>query len=262
MRTDPPPAAVDAAAVEALPHGRHRASKLPHRVASAIVEQIVDGDLDAGARLPSEPELAARFGVSRVSVREGLRVLETFGVVRIKQGKNGGNEVGAVDAEALAGALALFFRVARATYGDLMDARVAIEPFMAARAAERQAPAQLDALRALLEREATSPSGTREADELALGFHWLVCGSSGNPVMDGIGRAIHILYGDHVGDGQLYTPACWTSARGIHQEIGDAVLAGDARRAQALMTAHMEDFRALQQERLPALLDAVVAWAP
>lgn len=241
---------------------RLRSTKLPHQVASAIVEEIVSLDLAAGDGLPTEAELAERFGVSRVSIREALRVLETFGVVRIKRGKNGGNEVGTIDAEALARTLALFFRIARATYRDLMDARLVIEPFMARRAAERQDAEQLEELRGLMEREAVSTAGTREGDRLALAFHWSICGASGNPVMDALGRAIHALYGDRLAANLLYDPGCWTTARQIHQEIGGAILDGDGRRAHELMAEHMEDFRALQEERTPWLLDELVAWTP
>jgi DNA-binding FadR family transcriptional regulator len=245
-----------------LPHRRLRPAKLPQRVASAIVEEIVGRDLGSGESLPSEAELAERFGVSRASIREALRILEAFGVVRVKPGKNGGNEVGVIDAEALARTLALVFRIARATYRDLMDARLVIEPFMARRAAERQDPATMDELRALLEREERSTAGTPEGDRIALAFHWLVCGSSGNPVMDALGQAIHALYGDRLAADLLYDPGCWTTARSIHQEIGAAILAGDGRRAQELMASHMEDFLALQAERTPWLLDELVAWTP
>jgi GntR family transcriptional regulator, transcriptional repressor for pyruvate dehydrogenase complex len=247
---------------ERLPQRRLRPTKLPYQVASAVVEEIVGLDLAAGEPLPTEAELAERFGVSRVSIREALRVLETFGVVRIKPGKNGGNEVGAIDAEALARTLALFFRMARATYRDLMDARLVIEPFMASRAAARRDAEQLEELRGLMEREAASTAGTREGDRLALAFHELICGASGNPVMDGLGRAIHALYGDRLAANLLYDPGCWTTARQIHQEIGRAVLAGDGRRAYELMAEHMDDFRTLQEERTPWLLDELVAWAP
>ena len=226
------------------------------------MEEIVARDLAGGEALPTEAELAERFGVSRVSIREALRVLEAFGVVRIKPGKNGGNEVGAIDAEALARALALFFRMLRATYRDLMDARLVIEPFMARRAAERQNREQLDELRELLEREAESTAGTHEGDQLALAFHWLICGASGNAVMDALGQAVHTLYGDRLAANLLYDPGGWTTARRIHQEIGRAILDGDGRRAQDLMAEHMQDFLALQEERTPWLLDELVAWTP
>lgn len=262
MSTDVDPANAAPAVEDTLPHRRIRPAKLPQRVASAIVEDIAGRDLEAGDRLPAEAELAEQFGVSRVSIREALRVLETFGVVRIKPGNKGGNEVGTIDAEDLARTLALFFRMARATYRDLMDARLVIEPFMARRAAERQHPEDLAELRRIMEREAASTAGTPEGDQLALAFHWVICGASGNPVMDSLGRAIHTLYGDRLAANLLYDPGCWTTARQIHEEIGRAILAGDGRRAQELMAEHMEAFLALQEERTPWLLDERIAWTP
>lgn len=244
------------------PRRRVRPARLSQQVASAIVEEIAAQDLETGGWLPSEAELAKRFGVSRVSIREALRVLETFGVVRIKPGNKGGNEVGATDSEDLARALALFFRMARATYRDLMDARAVIEPFMARRAAERRDPEHLERLRDVMERERMSTAGTREGDQIALEFHWLICGASGNPVMDSLGRALHTLYGDRLAANLLYDPGCWTTARKIHEEIGQAILAGDGRRAQELMASHMDDFRSLQEERTPWLLDERIAWTP
>ncbi len=259
---EPEPADRDPVPEERLPHRRLRPAKLPQRVASAIVEDIAGRDLGAGEGLPSEAELAEQFGVSRVSIREALRVLETFGVVRIKPGNKGGNAVGPMDPEDLARTLALFFRMARATYRDLMDARLVIEPYMARRAAERRHPQHLDELRGVMEREAASTAGTPEGDQLALAFHWVICGASGNPVMDNLGRAIHTLYGDRLAANLLYDPGCWTTARQIHQEIGEAILDGDGRRAQELMSEHMHDFLALPEERTSWLLDERVAWTP
>src|ERR1700754_1184943 len=64
------------------------------RVSEMIVEQIRllirQGDLVPGSRLPAERELCERFGVSRVTVREALRVLEATGLVDIRIGARGG----------------------------------------------------------------------------------------------------------------------------------------------------------------------------
>ena len=239
-----------------------RPSKVSHVVASAIVEDIVRNNLSAGERLPAEPDLAERFGVSRVSVREALRLLEMYGVVRIRQGNKGGNVVGTVDEGDLARTLSLFLRMARATYRDLMEARLEIEPFMARRAAERQDPVQLEAIREVMEQEAASTPETRESDELAIRFHWVIVGASGNPVLNSVGRAIHALYGDRLASRLLFEPGGWSEARHIHYDIGQAILDGDARKAQRLMAAHVAEFLDLQEQRTPWFLDERISWEP
>ena len=69
----------------------------PVRAYQRIVEQVEEalarGDLRPGQRLPSERELVAQFEVSRSTVREALRVLESNGVVRSRPGDPNGPEV-------------------------------------------------------------------------------------------------------------------------------------------------------------------------
>src|SRR5262245_14245058 len=55
-----------------------------------LEQAFVSSDLAAGDRLPPERELAARFKVSRTSVREAMRVLEALGLVRVRRGADNG----------------------------------------------------------------------------------------------------------------------------------------------------------------------------
>ena len=81
-----------------------------------------------------------RFQVGRASIREGLRLLEAYGVITIKPGHKGGPIVRDPDAIDLARTLSLFFRMVNASYRDLNEARLIIEPVMARQAAEKQDP--------------------------------------------------------------------------------------------------------------------------
>jgi GntR family transcriptional regulator len=69
--------------------GRGTAQYRPtmRRVLAEIREVLVRGELAPGDRLPSETELAARFGVARTSVREALKVLESEGIVNVRHGR-------------------------------------------------------------------------------------------------------------------------------------------------------------------------------
>lgn len=55
---------------------------LPHRLAEALRERLLGGEFSAGARLPSEPELARSLGVSRSSLRAAIAILETDGLLQ------------------------------------------------------------------------------------------------------------------------------------------------------------------------------------
>jgi GntR family transcriptional repressor for pyruvate dehydrogenase complex len=62
-------------------------SPIPRHVARRIEEMILSGDLSRGARLPSQRELSTGLGVSRASVREGLLILETTGMIKTEPGR-------------------------------------------------------------------------------------------------------------------------------------------------------------------------------
>jgi len=67
------------------------------QVAQRLTDGIILGVLPAGERLPSEPQLARRFGVALVTVREGLVILRNTGLVETRRGREGGSFVSAAD---------------------------------------------------------------------------------------------------------------------------------------------------------------------
>src|SRR5437899_4764212 len=67
-----------------------RQSRASGEIVSQIERAIFAGELHAGDRLQSERELAEQFGVSRITVRDALRVLEARGLIRVKVGATGG----------------------------------------------------------------------------------------------------------------------------------------------------------------------------
>ncbi|MDT5076093.1 MAG: GntR family transcriptional regulator, transcriptional repressor for pyruvate dehydrogenase complex, partial [Mycobacterium sp.] len=70
--------------------GKRRIEKISETLARDILHDILDRGLTAGARLPSEAELVASYGVGKSSLREALRLLEVNGVITIKTGPTGG----------------------------------------------------------------------------------------------------------------------------------------------------------------------------
>src|ERR1700747_2138739 len=71
----------------AVPPSSDGAVRVSHKIVRQLQDTISSGELKTGALLPSERELAARFWVSRSSVREALSILETLGLVAIEPGR-------------------------------------------------------------------------------------------------------------------------------------------------------------------------------
>lgn len=235
-----------------------KTGKLSHRVALAIVEDIVEHDLQPGDRLPAEAAMLERFKVGRASIREGLRLLETYGVLTIRPGQHGGPVVAELGAGDLGRTLSLFLRLVGATYREVIQARLVIEPVMARLAAERRDPAQLAELAEVVEREQAA-----EIDDYlvhANEFHHAVNGASGNPVLDLLGQSLRTLYSQPLQGRGLFPAEARPRVRSVHAEIAAAIAAGDGHTAETLMAGHMRELAELQEERTPWFMDERVSW--
>ncbi|MFJ9418719.1 GntR family transcriptional regulator [Streptomyces sp. NPDC101227] len=207
-----------------------------HAVCTAIRDDIVSGALAPGSRLIEEI-LAARYGVSRVPVREALRTLESEGFVTTRQ------HAGACVAEPTEQEAA-----------DLLDIRALLEPLGAARAAVRRSPAHLKVLRGLvrLGRERARHGHPADVRQLDGWFHETLAQAVGSPsltaLLTQLRRKIEWMYA-------VELPARATDSWEEHGAVLDAVARGDAERARALMATHIE--RSLPVYRLRTAAAAV-----
>jgi len=97
-------------------------------VAQAIRNQIVRGDIAEGAALPSEAELMVHFGVSRPSLREAFRILESEKLITVRRGSRGGARATRPDVSVAARYLALLMQFDGVLLSDVFEARAMIEP--------------------------------------------------------------------------------------------------------------------------------------
>src|SRR5207249_10098988 len=114
-----------------------RGGRVSEAIAHRIKEQITDGRLAAGHKLPAEREMARRYKTSRVSVREAYRSLEELGVLRIRRGADGGAFIAKLDHEPVLRSLSLVLGLAKTSHKELTEARMLIEPPIARLAALR-----------------------------------------------------------------------------------------------------------------------------
>ncbi|MFF4607501.1 GntR family transcriptional regulator [Streptomyces sp. NPDC001339] len=192
-----------------------------HAVCTAIREDIVSGALAPGSRLIEEI-LAARYGVSRVPVREALRTLQSEGFVTTRH--HAGACVAALSEQEAA---------------DLLDIRALLEPLGAARAAVRRTPAHLKVLRGLvrLGRARARHGNPADLRQLDGWFHETLAQAAGSPsltaLLTQLRRKIEWMYAVDLPD---RSGESWDE----HGAVLEAVARGDAERARALMAAHIE----------------------
>lgn len=212
-----------------------------------LMELVRDEGLQPGDRLPSVQSLASRFAVAQPTMRESLRRLQAVGLVEIRHGsgiylRRGAQRI--VLSNPHPGQLS------RRTVIDLLDARLQVEPELAARAARRASDDDVAALRTTLTAAGARLSGDDDAlHRLNMDFHRHVARLAGNTVMSQVidslvdiygaeQRLVLNLYGDRRRD------------HGDHLAILDALAARDPERARQLMHDHLEKVRAVLEARL------------
>jgi DNA-binding FadR family transcriptional regulator len=163
------------------------------QVVDLLGYRIVSGELAAGVLLPTEAELSSKLGISRPSLREGLRALAQKGLVegRTRRGTtvNDRPHWNLLDADVLR-----WVSVAPpdpAFFMDLLDVRMIIEPAAARLSAARATPAQIvameDACRGMA---AATPHDMETCCVHDLALHQLIITATGNPMLIRFAAAI------------------------------------------------------------------------
>lgn len=258
---------VDADSIDARPASTWRPplavspSRTSVVLAKALLRQMHEDGLEHGDPLPSEAVMARQFAVGKGSLREALLILEVNGFISVRAGAKGGPVVRDGGATAFGQMASMHFQRAKAEVRDLLQARVALEPFVARLAAEAQDPRRMSPLIALIDESATiDTSDSRAYLSCSNRFHKAVASLSGNKVLDMYGAAIQDLYESRL-PGPLTTPGPRRErTMKEHITIGKAIVAGESAKAERLMRAHMEHLASEIAERHTDLLEEVVVW--
>lgn len=154
-------------------------------VANQIKQNIFNGTYKSGDKLPSESELAEIFGVSKVTVRQSVRVMENSGIVYTKQGVDGGIFVAEADPMAVSSYLSDMLKLKRVTQSDLTLSRMIFEPDIASLVTRVWKENDLqEAEENLRQAEIALEKGDLDkARLLNLAFHRLLCIITENPVI-------------------------------------------------------------------------------
>ncbi|HZQ06454.1 MAG TPA: FadR/GntR family transcriptional regulator [Anaerolineae bacterium] len=131
-------------------------------IVSQIEQMIADKQIQVGEQLPGERDLAEKFGVSRVVIREAIRTLEARGLIDVRHGS--GTYVKGMPGDTLTRSLTLLLELKETSLLDLYVVRQALEIVAAPRAAQYATPQQINSLRQCLARmEETIHKGFHDA---------------------------------------------------------------------------------------------------
>lgn len=229
--------------------------KASEEVAQRIVNHIVDNDLAAGARLPSEADMIEQYGVSRETLREALRLLEVQGFLSIRRGPGGGPTVEAVNAGFLARTSSLYYHLAGASYDEVFSAWEMLEPPLAALAASNPDRARVkDLLGQFLDEEKLA-----DPNVVMPSMHALIAELSGNRVMRLTAQTIGHIVTDQILDSLTIGRARELIAHG-HAEIAEAVIKGHKRRALDLMADHIHAVTSFYRTEYPDRMGDPIVW--
>lgn len=241
--------------------GIDRGTKISERVASAIVDDIVGSGLNPGDRLPNEAAMIERFQVGRGSLREALRILEVHGLISMRSGPGGGPIVLAVDPRSVSRTFSLYLHLSGSTIGELVETRLIIEPMVARLAATQIGEGDnAERLRLALDHEQAITGGEDSYIDAANDFHYVLGSITGNRVFDIVATALKELYTTRIVESGLASRTTQPSIRFEHREIGEAILVGDAEKAESLMRSHMDVYLHQIAVVQPGITQSIIGW--
>lgn len=155
-------------------------ARLPDEVAEQLRRMIIDSLIPTGDKLPTEGELTERFGVSRSTVREAIKLLQAEHLVEVRRGKGTYvvNNIGVANDP-----LGLRFTDQSDLLSNLMEARALIEPNIAYTAAKRRNRGQVLEMEALLDQMDAAHARGEDYTPFDCRFHTLIAECTQNDVL-------------------------------------------------------------------------------
>lgn len=220
------------------------------RAASVVARQlrrrIIRGELAEGDLLPTEAQLIEQFGVSRPTLREAIRVLESESLVVVKRGSRGGIEVSVPRVQNAAHYAGLLLEYRQATTADVFIAAAAIEGPCVAMLARNRTAKDLEVLRGAVADERRFAQRPADLLEQQNDFHRVVIEMAGNQTLTVLSEVlrhiIEIATERYVNDPGLGGPDKLPSANAAtrtHQKIVELIEARAAEEADALWRKHI-----------------------
>lgn len=216
----------------------------PGRISGEIVEQvksaILEGRLGPGDRLPSERELSERFGVSRVTVRDALRVLEASGLIEIRVGARGGAVVTLPKTARVGESIAHMLLLSALQPGEVTEARRILELGSIPLICERADGQDVKDLHEICDRaEEALAQGTFHMG-LSAEFHVRLTRCSHNEAIQLVVDAMQGPLLNSLQEAKQTAPEMGVKGFREHRAVVEAIAAGDVERTHRILADHLD----------------------
>jgi GntR family transcriptional repressor for pyruvate dehydrogenase complex len=218
------------------------------QVAEKLRRRILGGELEPGQRLPIERDLAEQLGVSRLTVREGLRLLAAQRLVVTTRGVTGGSFVARPLSsdlgDSLAESLEWLTMADQITVVELLEARELLEVPASGLAAQRRSAEELAALGGAL------PDGPRDLSptfESSRSFHVLIVNASGNRLLETMTRPLFVVLQTRFLRDRA-PKSFWKRVDEEHRSIYEAIAERDRLAAEYEMREHLKHLQRMYEQ--------------
>ncbi|MFB2580580.1 FadR/GntR family transcriptional regulator [Herbiconiux sp. P15] len=230
---------------------RAPATRLGVAVVHDLVAAIVTGSVKPGDPLPPEGELVSAFGVSRTVIRESVKRLEEKGMVTVAQGR--GTVVTQPSEWNLLDRVVISTMIENdETLGildELAQVRGDLESTMTAAAARRRTDADIEALKTALQVQRDAIADIEAFQALDRAFHSCIMETSGSRLAESIAHTLVQRASEYARFHGEPGPEALALTLVEHQQVLDAIVAGDAEAAAVLMREHIAS--SWERRRLP-----------
>jgi GntR family transcriptional regulator, transcriptional repressor for pyruvate dehydrogenase complex len=213
-----------------------KSTRIYEEIVRQVKQLIAEGKLKSGDRLPPERDLAEKFMVSRTSVREALRALQSRGLIEIRAGE--GAFIRDISVETLIEPLALVILPHREAVGELFEARRLLEPAIAALSARRATREELGEMERILEEQSKEVSHGRTGVAQDSALHAAIANSAHNRAITRIVNTLMDLLSQSREE-SLLTPGRPSRSHEDHRRILGAIKRRDEVAAHRAMLDHL-----------------------
>lgn len=238
--------------------------KAGERIAEVLRRQIIRGEIRSGEAFPAESVLLEHFGVSRPSLREAFRILESESLITVHTGPGGGARVHELDPAVASRHFGLLLQYRGVALADLYEARVDIETASVARLCQSRTERDLDRLDAAVAASAEASSDPAAYTVHEAAFSELLVELSGNTTLMSLAGVLYDVIRIHYRSfGTTHSGAqgrrAARAAQRTHVELVELVRERDEERARKLWETHLADVARYVRDDLDKTLVEVLS---